>query len=148
MVWKRHPSGDIRRTEEEMEKYLNTIIYADTWIIEGIHNQDWVSNSFYQAELIVFLDTKYSVRIYRIIKRFVLQKLGLEKSNYKPTIPIFLKMFIWNKKIGKQNFFEKYGKFENKIVIVKNKREIKRLFDCFLRTYLTRGKEYANITNL
>lgn len=71
IVWIRHKSGDIRRTEQEREEYLNSILQSDSWIIEGIHNEDWVSNCFKNADLIFFLDTKYSIRTYRIIKRFI-----------------------------------------------------------------------------
>jgi adenylate kinase family enzyme len=132
VVWKRHKSGDIRRTEEEREEYLNTIIQSENWIIEGVHNEDWVGNSFRNAELIIFLDTNYSIRTYRIIKRFLLQKLGLEKSNYKPTIEMFFKMFKWNRyfeEVGKPNFFNKFGVFRNKLLVVNNKRCIKNYFN-------------------
>ncbi|PLR77420.1 DNA topology modulation protein FlaR [Bacillus sp. V3-13] len=132
VVWKRHESGDIRRTEEEREEYLNTILHSDTWIVEGIHNEEWVANSFHNAELIIFLDTNYSLRTYRIIKRFVLQKLGLEKSNYRPTLKIFFKMFKWNKyfeEVGKPNFFKKFQIYSDKLLVVTNKNEIENYFN-------------------
>lgn len=47
VVWKRHNSGDIRRTEEERVEYLNTILNSDAWIVEWVHNEEWVSNSFH-----------------------------------------------------------------------------------------------------
>lgn len=121
VVWKRHSCRDIRRTEQERERYLNNIIQSDSWIIEGVHNEDWVSNCFHSADLIIFLDTKYSIRTYRIIKRFLKQKLRLEKSNYKPTVGIFFKMFKWNRyfeEVGKVNFFNKYGIHKDKIKII------------------------------
>ncbi|EMA6343002.1 DNA topology modulation protein FlaR [Bacillus cytotoxicus] len=89
VVWRRHKFGDIRRTEQEREKYLNSIIQSESWIIEGVYNEDWVSNCFHSADLIIFLDTRYSIRSYRIIKRFFKQRLRIEKSNYKPTFGIF-----------------------------------------------------------
>ncbi|MFJ7726320.1 AAA family ATPase [Neobacillus sp. NPDC097160] len=131
VVWKRQKSGDLRRTDEERKEYLNSIIQSDTWIIEGVHNEDWVASSFYNAELIIYLDTKYSIRTYRIIKRFVLQKLGLEKSNYKPTITIFFKMFKWNRHfedVGKPNFFDKFGIYSDKLLVVANKKSIDSYF--------------------
>ena len=132
VVWKRHNSGDIRRTEEERVEYLNTILNSDAWIVEGVHNEEWVSNSFHNAELIIFMDTNYSVRTYRIIKRFVLQKIGLEKSNYKPTLKMFFKMFKWNKyfeEVGKPNFYKNFGVYRDKIIVVKNKNGLKNFFN-------------------
>lgn len=132
VVWKRDPSGDIRRTEDEREQYLNSIINSDAWIIEGVHNEEWVSNSFRHAELIIFLEIKYSIRTYWIIKRFILQKLGLEKSNYNPTFQIFRKMFKWNRyfeEVGKPNFHHKFGKYSDKIVVITNMRQLENYFD-------------------
>lgn len=132
VVWNRAKSGDIRRTEEERKDYLDSIIHSETWIIEGVHNEDWVAGSFHKAELIIYLDTKYSLRTYRIIKRFILQKLGLEKSNYTPTINIFFKMFKWNRhfeEVGKPNFFNKVGIYSNKLLVVTNKRSIENYFN-------------------
>ncbi|SHF66355.1 AAA family ATPase [Ornithinibacillus halophilus] len=132
VVWIRNKSGDIRRTEQEREDYLNSIIQSESWIIEGVHNEDWVSNCFHSADLIIFLDTKYSIRTYRIIKRFLKQKLRLEKSNYKPTIEIFLKMFKWNRyfeNIGKVNFFNKYAIHKDKIVLITHTNQIKKFIN-------------------
>lgn len=123
VVWIRHKSGDIKRTEKEREEYLNSILQTDSWIIEGVHNEEWVSNCFNSADLIIFLDTKYSIRTYRIIKRFLKQKLQLEKANYKPTLEIFFKMFKWNRyfeEVSKVDFFNNYGIHKDKIEVIKN----------------------------
>ncbi|RDW17301.1 DNA topology modulation protein FlaR [Oceanobacillus chungangensis] len=132
VVWKRDKSGDIRRNEQEREAYLNSIIQSESWIIEGVHNEDWVSNCFHSADLIIFLDTRYTIRSYRIIKRYFKQMLRVEKSNYKPTLQIFLKMFKWNRyfeEVGKVNFFNKYGIYKDKIVVINNKKCIKDYFN-------------------
>ncbi|MEH6942682.1 AAA family ATPase [Bacillus sp. JJ722] len=131
VVWKRDKNGDVIRTEKEREEYLNTIINTGRWIIEGVHNEDWVANSFQNADLIIFLDTKYSIRTYRIIKRFILQMFRLEKSNYTPKLEIFFKMFKWNKyfeEVGKPNFYNKFGIYSEKLLVVTNKRCIEKYF--------------------
>ncbi|WP_238018726.1 DNA topology modulation protein FlaR [Oceanobacillus jordanicus] len=91
VVWIRDESGDIRRTDQERETCLNSIIQSESWITEGVHTADWASPCFHRADLIVFLDTKYSIRVYRIGKRFFKQKLRIEESNYKPTREILKK---------------------------------------------------------
>ncbi|WP_429649374.1 AAA family ATPase [Aeribacillus pallidus] len=100
VVWKRFQSGDVRRSEKERDEYLQNIVRSNAWIIEGVH-YEWVLPSFQQAELIIYLDTPYSIRTYQIIKRFVRQKFALEQANYQPTFNIFWKMFQWN------SFFER-----------------------------------------
>lgn len=131
VVWIRNMSGDIRRTEKEREDYLHKIIQSESWIIEGVHNDVWVSPSFQHADVILFLDPRYSTRTYRIMKRFLRQKLRIEKSHYKSTIKIFLMMFKWNRhfeEVGKSNFFEKYSMYHDKVLVVKNKKSLKSYF--------------------
>ncbi|MEE6449274.1 AAA family ATPase [Gottfriedia acidiceleris] len=132
VVWKRKKDHkDIRRSEQERECYLDTLIRSDTWIMEGVHHEEWVRNSFQDAELIIFLNTSYSVRTYRIIKRYFLQRLKLEKSNYKPTLKIFFKMFKWNKyfeEVGKPTFFKKFKDYNEKILVVNNINEVEDYF--------------------
>ena len=86
-----------KKDEQEREEYLNSIIQSESWIIEGVHNEVLGNNSFHNADMIIFLDTRYSIRTIVYIKRFIKQKLRLEKSNYKPTFKMFLKMFKWNR---------------------------------------------------
>ena len=104
IVWERHPSGDIRRSDEERDACLAGIIATKRWIIEGAHHQEWVGKSFRNADFIVFLDVPYRIRIYRIIKRYIWQLLALEEANYKPSFKMFKSMFRWNR------IFEKEGK--------------------------------------
>lgn len=127
VCWERHPSGDIRRSEAARDEYLAEIIQSKSWIVEGVHNEDWMEKSFENAELIIFLDPGYSVRTYRIIKRFIRQKLGIEKANYYPSFEVFKKMFKWNRRfeeVGKPNFFNNYGNYRDKIVVVTKKFDI------------------------
>lgn len=127
VVWKRQKSGDIRRTEQEMKDFLEEIVQKEDWIIEGVHWEEWVAPTFRKADEIVFLDSSYSVRTYRIFRRFILQKFGFEATHYRPTFNIFLKMFKWNRhfeKIGKPHFYEKYLLHRDKFVVIKTSEEL------------------------
>src|SRR5699024_9580825 len=94
VVWKRLKTGDIRRTQEERNEYLQSIIRADSWIIEGVHHK-WVASCFENADVILFLDAALSKQRFRIIKRFIKQKIRLEKANYKPTFKIFKDLYSY-----------------------------------------------------
>ncbi|WP_199425583.1 AAA family ATPase [Thermaerobacillus caldiproteolyticus] len=136
VVWKRCKSGDIRRSEEERDECLNHIIHSAAWIVEGVHHK-WVLPSFQNAELIIFLDTDYSKRTFRIIKRFILQKIGLEKANYKPSFKIFMKMFEWNyyyfENESKPEILNMLSQYNDKLIILKDNTEIKKYFASFGR---------------
>ncbi|MGG4491012.1 DNA topology modulation protein FlaR [Metabacillus idriensis] len=126
VVWMRDHAGDIKRTDAERDHYLHSIISSGNWILEGVHSEKWVSASFHQADWIILLDPRYSVRTYRIIKRFFLQKIRVENSNYEPTVKIFLNMFKWNRyfeEVGKPNFLQSYGNYKNKLLVISTDRE-------------------------
>ncbi|WP_419156636.1 AAA family ATPase [Rossellomorea sp. BNER] len=128
VVWRRSSNGDIRRTPEERDQLLDSIVRTDEWIIEGVHHT-WVSQGFEQAELILFLDTGYSKRKYRMTKRFVFQKLGLELANYRPTITMFKKMFVWNQyfeRESKPQILHILKEYHHKTIFLKDNTEIKQ----------------------
>jgi adenylate kinase family enzyme len=131
VVWRRSKNGDIRRSPEERDERLNNIISSDTWIIEGVHHK-WVPHSFQNAELIIFLDTDYSKRTYRIIKRFIFQVFDIEKANYKPTFKMFKKMFAWNayfEKESKPEIITILSQYNDKLLVLKDNIEINNYID-------------------
>ncbi|WP_409300644.1 AAA family ATPase [Peribacillus sp. SCS-155] len=130
VVWKRFDNGDVRRTDEERDQYLRTIIESKSWIVEGVHFS-WVSQSFSKADLIIFLDTNYSTRKLRIIKRFILQKIRFEKANYKPSFKMFKRMFGWNadfENIYKPEIKNMLQIHNDKLLILKDNTEIDNYF--------------------
>ncbi|KLI02974.1 DNA topology modulation protein FlaR [Sporolactobacillus inulinus CASD] len=131
VVWKRTPSGDLRRSTEERDHYLEQIVRSKRWIIEGAHAQHWVNKSFEAADLIIFLDPPYFVRIYRITKRFIRQKLGIEAANYTASLKIFKKMFEWNRtfeKESKPKLVNMLGRNPAHFIILKNRVDIEKYF--------------------
>ncbi|WP_107840890.1 ATP-binding cassette domain-containing protein [Metasolibacillus meyeri] len=130
IVWERHPTGDIRRSDEAISQLIHQLTLQNKWITEGAHYQHWVTPLFEQADYIVHLQPSYFTRLWRIHKRFFKQVLKLEKSNYKPTIQMLRSMYKWNKsyeKTGQWKIKEKLQPFHNKMVIVKSEKEIRKL---------------------
>ncbi|MEH7884183.1 DNA topology modulation protein FlaR [Bacillus sp. JJ1609] len=128
VVWKRFDTGDVRRSEKERDDYLRRIIESDAWIIEGVHFE-WVEQSFKNADMIILLNPPYFTRTFRIIKRFILQKLGIEKSNYKPTFAMFRKMFVWNRYFenkSKPEILKILSEYEEKVWILNDTRNLEK----------------------
>lgn len=128
VVWERFDTGDFRRSEKERDDYLRRIIESDGWIIEGVH-YEWVQQSFKNADMIILLNPPYSTRTFRIIKRFIFQKLGIEKSNYNPTFAIFRKMFVWNRHFehkSKPEILKILSEYEEKVWILNNTRNLEK----------------------
>lgn len=131
VVWERKEAGDTKRAEEERNEYLEKIIHAQEWIVEGIHHT-WVSPSFQKADLILYLDTGITVRRYRIIKRFLMQKIGLEKANYRPTLKILKDLYRYNTVFEHKSrpaIFKMLEPYGSKVIVLKNNSEIESYFD-------------------
>ncbi|AYC30539.1 AAA family ATPase [Paenisporosarcina cavernae] len=132
LVWDRTPGGSIRRTPEARDAKLQKILAQNDWIVDGVHQAEWVAQSFQEADIIVLLDTPYRKRVVRITKRFVKQKLKLEKANYIPTFTIFRKMYQWNRlfeNVEKQLFFDTYDHLTDKIRFIKTKEDMQRFVE-------------------
>jgi adenylate kinase family enzyme len=102
VVWHRHENGDIRNSPEDRDKEFNRIISQSEWIIEGVHHT-WTGRGFQEADIIIFLDTPIAVRRWRILKRFTVQKIGIEKGNYKQTWSMLKRMYRWNVQFEKNS---------------------------------------------
>ncbi|MFP7478620.1 DNA topology modulation protein FlaR [Terribacillus saccharophilus] len=127
VVWKRSAEGDIRRSDKQKKVILKDIICSDSWIIEGVHTDDWIEDSLLHAELIILLDPAYGIRNIRIIKRFLRQKLNIEEANYTPSFRIFLNMFKWNRYFehtAKPFIFSKFSAYGHKMIMAENKSDV------------------------
>ncbi|WP_430788296.1 AAA family ATPase [Virgibacillus flavescens] len=131
VVWKRRENEeihDVKRTPEERDNYFATLLNREAWIIEGVHSFDWVMKSIQEADVILVIDTKYFVRIYRIIRRYLLQKLGREKANYVPSLKIFWKMFKWNHQFEKEKvaILKKLEMYNDNVVSLPNNKALEK----------------------
>lgn len=121
--------NNYKRSPEEQKKIINEINDKENdWIIEGTLRK----NLFYlldMTDVIVYLNINVRIRKWRIIKRFVKQKLRLEKSNYKPSIEMFKLMFKWTSDFEneKEEFENKLLKYKEKLKIINNDKELNNL---------------------
>lgn len=109
----------VKRNEKQQMKIIDDINKNKNWIIEGTLRK----NLYYlldYADKIILIDTKYSTRKCRIIKRYIKQKLKIEESNYKPTLKMVRKMFEWNKQFENEKgmLLLKLEKYKEKLKII------------------------------
>lgn len=106
-----------KREEEEQNVIIKNINQNENWIIEGVLRKN-LQYLLELADKIIYLDVPKDKRNIRILKRYIKQRLKLEKSNYKPDIKMLKMMFKWS------NDFEKNKKkLENVLIKYKNKLE-------------------------
>lgn len=126
IVWRRTEGGDVRNSVEDRDRILNNILASDKWIIEGVHHK-WVMQSFEQAEMIMYLDTHIWKRNYRIFKRFAVQKLGLQKGNYKQSFEMLKKMYIWNyghQQKERPEIFAALKPYQDKLLVLRDNSDL------------------------
>ena len=97
-----------KRNSQERDELLNNILDHDDWIIEGVYYA-WCGRCFEDADKIYLLNvpryiSRYIYR-YRIIKRFIRRKLGIEKCK-KETLKSLVDLLKWADKYQNTNLAE------------------------------------------
>ena len=72
------------RTPEQKDVLFKEIIDGDKWIVEGSPRKS-LKESFECCEYIIVLNERTFIRLVRVFKRWIRQKMGKEKYNSKPT---------------------------------------------------------------
>lgn len=89
VVWKRTSSGDEKRSPEERDRCFNEIINKKDWVVEGSPRES-LKESFGCCDYIIVLDEYTLVRLIRVFKRWINQRMGKEAYNSEPTLE-----FLW-----------------------------------------------------
>lgn len=97
-------SYGVKRSPEERDRLLNDVLSHNDWIIEGVYYA-WCQQCFADADRIYVLNVpRYKYR-YRIIRRFVRRKLGLEKGK-KENLKSLRELLKWADKYQTVNLVE------------------------------------------
>lgn len=115
-----------KRSEEEQAEIIENINKNDNWIVEGTPRES--QKILYEyADKIIFLDTPLAIRKYRIVLRFIKQKLGIEKCNYKPDRKMLKAMFKWTREFEQNRHIheERFKRYSDKLIWIKSVKELK-----------------------
>lgn len=103
--WDNNADGyGVKMPIEKRTELLNNILKNDSWIIEGVYYA-WVGKCFEDADKIYVLDMPKRVYTYRIIKRTIKRKLGLEKGK-KETLKSVCNLLKWTDTFQNENMLE------------------------------------------
>jgi adenylate kinase family enzyme len=118
-------SYGVKRKINERNTMYEKILQKESWIIEGAYIE-WPKKGFLLADKLVFLNIKESVINFRIIKRFLLRKLHIEKSDKKESIIGIYKLLNWNKKQRTKitDYYDSCDLDSGNIIELKNSKEI------------------------
>jgi adenylate kinase family enzyme len=98
LFWDKADSGYDRKEDPSIrDAMLGDILRNERWIIEGVY-LSWVGASFSRADRIVLLDVGVWTCARRIIRRFILRRIGLVPSKKRETIKGLRELLAWNRK--------------------------------------------------
>lgn len=90
-------NGNIKRTDKEIDNLFKNILLNKSWIIEDVGRKIFIEG-VKQADIVYYIKLKKLTIYKRCITRWIKQKIGTEKYNYKPTIKSLVQMLKWAKK--------------------------------------------------
>lgn len=124
IVWKRTTDGDKMRAPEERDALFKEIIDGDNWIVEGSPRKS-LKESFECCEYIIVLDERTMIRIIRVFKRWIRQKLGKEKYNSKPTFKFLYNNIKWVFEFNgiKSELFDELSEYDEKCKIFTHSKD-------------------------
>ena len=112
-------TGNTKRSVTEQAQLFAHILQQDRYIIEDVGRPQF-TKGLHEVDHILFLDFPVYQLYKRVIFRWLKQRVGLEKSNYKPTLSMLLKMLKWTNTSPKtliQPFLSKTITLRNRIDI-------------------------------
>lgn len=112
-----------KRTPQQQNEIISNINKEDGWIIEGVLREN-LEYLLEMAEKIIYLDIPKNIRNKRILTRYIKQKIGIEKSNYKPSLKMLKMMFKWSNEFEKNRdeFENKLNKYVDKLEVIGNEK--------------------------
>ena len=126
VVWD-DDNGNIKRTDEDSLEIFNNIMNRDRWIIEDVGRNKF-KRGREEADIIYYIKLSRLKSYYRVSKRWLKQRIGIERYNYPPTFKQWL-YFIstvnsyYKKENNKLKSLEEY---KDKLFFV-NKKKIKKI---------------------
>lgn len=117
--------GERKRSEQEISGLIQQILQDENFIIEDTL-RDRFTSLLPVVDSVIFLDLPEIFLKYRVIKRYIRQKLGLENANYQPSLQMLRQMFIWQK-IDRRDLIE----VQPHLIVLRSKSQIKKFIEGF-----------------
>jgi adenylate kinase family enzyme len=114
VVWD-DDNGNIKRSDEEIQKLFEEILDKGSWIIEDVGRSKFEEGRK-QADIIYYINIPKIVVYKRVMTRWLKQRLGKERYNYPPTLFQFFDMLKTTR-----GYFKKEKSKKESLLPYKNK---------------------------
>lgn len=115
---------NVKRDSDEILSMFEKIIKKDKWIIEDVGRKRF-SKGLDKADIIYFIRLPKIKVYYRIIRRWYMQRKGLEEYNFYPCFKDLLDMFKWAHKDNKR--YKQMNLPNSKTIVIKNNRILENI---------------------
>lgn len=132
--------GNQKRPEAERDALFQAALNQDSYIVEDTGRACFLAG-MERADQVVLLDIAPCLRRYRILRRWIRQRLGLEKCGYKPRLLMLRAMFRWAREYetGRDGTRARAEKFSEKLIVLRNRREIEAYLDALPHALQEKG---------
>lgn len=109
--------GNRKRPIPERDARFAAVMAQESWIIEDA-GRACFEEGMARADRILVLDYPLRLRQWRIVKRWVYQNLGLEKSLYRPRLKMLRLMLRWAKgyDTDRDGVKSRLARYEGKVI--------------------------------
>ena len=119
--------GNIKRPDEEALKIFNKIIKNKKWIIEDVGRSKFKQGRV-DADIIYYIKLSRLKSYYRVSKRWIKQRFGIERYNYPP---IFKQWLYYLSTVNsyykkEKSILESLNEFKDKVIFI-NGKDMKRI---------------------
>lgn len=130
---KTNPWGNRKRPIEERDSLFYSVIQQSSWIIEDT-GRSCFEEGLKMADTIILLEIPPRLRNCRIIKRWIKQRLGIEKCIYKPRYEMLKCMLQWSKDYDeeKDHLKDRISPYKEKVITLKNSKDINKFLEGLL----------------
>lgn len=128
LFWDNSGAYGQKRDPGHRDALLSDAVEKENWVIEGIYYA-WTEICFEKADRILLLDLPLALCRFRVIRRFLRRKCGLEKDK-KESLSSLWALLRWMKKFQKTNLpaiRECLLPYGDKTIVIKKPKEIKNI---------------------
>lgn len=121
----------VKMSIEKRRKMLSKILQNEDWILEGVY-YSWLTDSFEKADTIIVLDISKRVCKYRIVRRFIRRKIGIERGK-KETMKSLKSLLKWTDQFQRENLPQIHAilsNYANKTIVLHSKNEVNNFAVC------------------
>lgn len=125
IVWERTVGGDKKRTPEKRDTIYREILESENWIVEG-SPRNVLKESFDFCDYIILLDVNILIRLFRVFRRWIRQRIGKEKFNSSPTLKFLIYNIKWVFEFNRdrRRIICELAKYEDKYIRFKDANEV------------------------